>query len=101
MNRQRPFELAIDFVCRRERNLQVVSELPLASLPGTFRDVVRDGVDCSEKLRTEARSRAAERPAKRRVVARNGKRVGFLPDVDSSEGVHGSNMASVSPIAAP
>jgi hypothetical protein len=77
---------------RRERDLEIPGELPLASLPGPFRDVVGDSVDSSQKLGAEARCSPTDGSPEGRPVARDRKDVGLSPSIDLSKRVHAGMM---------
>ena len=100
MKRASALELIVYFVCRSEGNLEVSRELPLTPLARTLRDVVGDRIDCSEELGTKPGGGASDRPPEGRTVARDGQVVSFLPDFDSTEGVHAAKLGCLRPRAA-
>ena len=87
-----PLELTVDLMGGGHGNLELSRELPLALLASTFGDVVRDCIHRAKELRSKPRSAAAHTASKTRAVARDRELVSFLPDLDSSEGLHARTM---------
>jgi hypothetical protein len=73
---------------RGERSLEVSRELPLTLVSRALSDVVRNGIDRTEKLRAEAERGAAYWASEGRVMAGDREVVRLVPHLDSSERLH-------------
>jgi hypothetical protein len=87
-------ELIVGFVRRCYGDLQIVGKLSLAPLASAFGDIVAYGIDCSEKLRAEARRGSTDRSVEGRAMARDRELVGLVPDFDLAEGMHAENVGA-------